>query len=76
MGPLQTIRKATTTRSCGDTSSGRQHLPAVSPGAIDAGGTTGGYQGGVEFSRVRIRACQRGACPLGINLKQRIGLAL
>ena len=37
-------------KSGGDTGSGRQHLPAVAPGPIDTGGTTGGDQGGVEFS--------------------------
>ncbi|MFY9599571.1 MAG: hypothetical protein WAR02_05005, partial [Pseudolabrys sp.] len=31
---------------------GRQDLPAMAPGPIDAGSTAGGYQGCVEFSRV------------------------
>ena len=34
----------------GDTSSGRQHLPVMAPGPINAGSTAGGDQGGVEFS--------------------------
>jgi len=33
-----------------DPGSGRQHLPAVAPGAIDTRGATGSDQGGVEFS--------------------------
>jgi hypothetical protein len=64
-------------KSGSDTGSSRQHLPAVAPGTIDTRGTTGSDQGGVEFSRVRIRTRQGSACPLGIGLKRkRIGMAL
>ena len=58
-----------------DSGCGQQHLPAVPPRPVDAGGATGGDQGGVEFRRARINTGQGAAGPLGGRLKrERVGI--
>ena len=61
----------------GDAGHNRKDVPAMAPRPVDAGSAAGGYQGRVEFSRVRIRAGQSTACPLGIELeRKRLGMTL
>ena len=61
----------------GDTRCSGQHLPAVSFGPVDAGGTAGGDHGRIKFGRIRILAGQSGTRALGTDLKrERIGMNL